>query len=943
MRLHRLEIGGFGRLSDFSADFDPRITVLLGDNESGKSTVQRALRAALYGLDAGGPGRPTDRSDWARWTPWAGEGYSLALTYDLGDGRRLRVARRFEQRDHTCQVQEIGGGDVTAQVRVGRTVSPGLVHLGIDEDVFCASACVGEDGLRLGAGDAPAARATEMQEAIERLADSGGGTTGAEALAAISDAIGRVGSERRSGSPLGRAVNRLRQLEVQVEDARRSLRALAADEERLRALEVTAHTAEERRLDAERRWLLGRLAAIAAQRADLESTDAEVAQMAAEMEGTAQLATFPLEAEDRVASLAAEVLESQRAADEARARSEAAAPQLAEVRRRRAEIAAGLRALGRGGAVDDAAVAEASALERRLAETLAGRRRSEELAAAAGRREALRREIAATGVAGTSAAGVEAAIELVDVARGGRSSRVAKLGATVALCAGAVAAALSAASRHGLWALVAAGVALVATLLILSVDRLFAGDAEHARRRLARLCPGVELDGEGLERLAERLPRLRALHAELQREDLRVETLAAEVETAAARLGELAQAAASLASHCEISPVRSRGARSAEETVRDVLDAVSGAAGIDRRREELSAEDAILEQREADLDDLAGDTTARRRAADAARARLVRVLELAGVPSSLPPSEAVVAFRAGCTGRRRHDAAIRRLGELRRRSSLGADVKSLDRLAVELEARLAARGGDPADIAAAEPLDHSRLQDLETESEHARQGAVAASTEAAALRARLAAMRATVPALADLEDERAVCLAARDRGLHQLAALHRAAELIADATRGIHRDLAPRLAASVAERLALLTEGRYAAVNVDTSHFEVSLLGGDRLELVPLDVVSHGTRDQVSLLLRLALAEVLSGAGEGVPLLLDEPLLSADPQRRATALRFLWNLSATNQVVLSTSDPGMVDALEGVCDGQAPAVLTMPSGASTIETTGRVIAMARLL
>ena len=105
----------------------------------------------------------------------------------------------------------------------------------------------------------------------------------------------------------------------------------------------------------------------------------------------------------------------------------------------------------------------------------------------------------------------------------------------------------------------------------------------------------------------------------------------------------------------------------------------------------------------------------------------------------------------------------------------------------------------------------------------------------------------------------------------------------------------------------------------------MSLLGRDRPDLVPLELVSHGTRDQVSLLLRLALAEVLSDAGEEVPLLLDEPLLSADPQRRATALRFLWNLSATNQVVLSTSDPTLVEALEEVCDGEAPAVLTMPA------------------
>jgi uncharacterized protein YhaN len=287
--------------------------------------------------------------------------------------------------------------------------------------------------------------------------------------------------------------------------------------------------------------------------------------------------------------------------------------------------------------------------------------------------------------------------------------------------------------------------------------------------------------------------------------------------------------------------------------------------------------------------------------------------------------------------------ALHRLEELRRRGSLAADVSSLSRLAAELETRLASRGGDVGAVAAAEPLDHSRLQDLETAAEHARQGAVAAATAAAALRARLGEMRGSTASLADLEDERAACVAARDRGLHQLAALHRAAELIENATRSIHRDLAPRLATSVADRLALMTEGRYTAVNVDTAHFEVSLLGRDRPDLVPLDLVSHGTRDQVSLLLRLALAEVLSGAGEQVPLLLDEPLLSADPQRRATALRFLWNLSATNQVVLGTSDPTLVSALEAVCEGDQPVVLAMPPACPTIEATGRAVAAARSL
>lgn len=941
MRFERLEVGGFGRLRDVELEFDPRLTVILGENESGKSTVQRALRAALYGLDAGGPGRPTERSDWARWAPWSGDGYSLVLTYALAGGRRLRVARRLEQRGHTCQVAEIGGGDVTAELRTGRAVSPGLAHLHIDEAVFCASACVGEDGLRLGSLDTPGARAAEVQEAIERLADSGEATTAAQALAAINDAIARVGSERRSASPLGRAIGRLRQLDVQVDDARRRLWTLASEEERLRSLEATAATAEERRREAERRWLLGRLAAIAAQRAELEAMAAEAAQVAAEVEATAHLATFPLDAEERVILLSAEVQETRRTADEAQARAGAVAHALNDVRRRRSEISAGLRALSHTPTVDAAASAEAADVDRRLAETMAGRNRAAELAAAMGRRDALRREIAATGVAGASAASVEAAIELVTAGRGGGPRRASRVAATVVLPGGAVIAAISLASHHSLAAVIAAGLTVLAALVVLGIDRVSAGEAEQTRRRLARLCPGVALDEEGLERLTEGLPRVRALLAELQREEVRVETLAAEVEEADTRLQELARRALSLAERCDLPVPRSRSRPAgAEETVRAVLAAVAGAVGVGQRRHELEAEDSEMERRERDLDQVVAEAAQRSRIADSSLAHLRRVLDGAGVDASLDSDEAVLVFRGACSARRRHDLAWRRLKDLQRRGALGGDRTSLVRLAGELESRLASRGGDPAEVAEAQPLDHSRLQDLEMEAEHARQGAVAASTAATALRARLGEMRGNVPSLADLVDERAACAAARDRGLEQLAALRRAAGLIEVATRAIHRDLAPRLASSVAERLALMTDGRYSAVNVDTAHFEVALLGHDRPDLVPLDLLSHGTRDQVSLLLRLALAEVLSGGGEPVPLLLDEPLLSADPHRRALALQFLWNLSATNQVILSTSDPTVVSSLEEVCPGDTVRVLSLAPAAAMFETMGRAVPAA---
>jgi exonuclease SbcC len=945
MRLERLEVGGFGSLSDFGIDFHPRLTVIVGENESGKSTVHRALRAALYGLDAGGQGRPTERSDWSRWSPWNEATYALALTYALGDGRRLRIARRLENRDHTCQVHEIGGGDVTDVLRVGRAVVPGQVHLGIDEAVFCASACVGDDGLRLGAADTPSSRADRMQEAIERLADSGSVTTATEAIAALQQASKRVGSERRLTSPLGHAVNRLRQLDVQVEDARRRFAALASEEERLRSLEADAVAADQRRADAERRWLLGRLAAIAAQTEEIAATSAEMVHLAAEIEGHSHLVSFPVEAEERVINLAAQLHEAQRASDEAAARATAAAPPLNQLRRRRAEISGGIRALGEPPVLRSDTLSALEEIRTQLTVALDGQRHDGEIAASGARRDALRREIAATGMAGISSAVVENAIDLVEVASGSRRRRWTRWAGSALLVAGAVVAALAVASGRRGVAIGAGAAAVAGSLIALTIDRLYGGEAGRARQRLQRLCPGLALDDEGLRRLAERLPRLRALHGELQREEIRLETLAGNADDAQRRLHTLAAHAEVLGLEYGLRPAMAPGSagEAAGARVKAVLDAFERTRAIRRRREELTAEDLVLAQRQRELDQVVADAEHRFEATRDTRLRLTRLLDAAGVDSSASVAESVAAFRAACLGRQRHTAALRRRDELTRRRRVAGDRGSLDRLRSELEARLVARGGDPAEVVETRPLAPAELQDLEIEADHARQSAVVAATAAAQLRARLAEMRTNVPPVADLEDERAACIAARDRARRQLAALRRAEDLIEVATRGVHRDLAPQLAESVAERLTLLTEGRYSAVNVDTDHFAVSLLGRDRPDLVPLELVSHGTRDQVSLLLRLALAEVLSGGGERVPLLLDEPLLSADPQRRATAVRFLWNLSATNQVVLSTSDPGLLSCLQECCDGDQPAVVSMPPPAAALETVGRPVRAGRPL
>ena len=52
MKIERIRIESFGRLSDFELNLSQGINILEGPNESGKSTIAAFIRFIFYGLSA---------------------------------------------------------------------------------------------------------------------------------------------------------------------------------------------------------------------------------------------------------------------------------------------------------------------------------------------------------------------------------------------------------------------------------------------------------------------------------------------------------------------------------------------------------------------------------------------------------------------------------------------------------------------------------------------------------------------------------------------------------------------------------------------------------------------------------------------------------------------------------------------------------------------------
>jgi len=143
-------------------------------------------------------------------------------------------------------------------------------------------------------------QAGRLREALERLVDAGAeGTTAAEATKKLTDALQRVGSERRVTSPLGVAVAQARRLEGEIEAAERRLASFAGEEARLRELEMEARLSAETSVAAQRDWIRGRIAQLDGQAEEMRRATEEAAELARALEVEAAYAGFPARARPR--------------------------------------------------------------------------------------------------------------------------------------------------------------------------------------------------------------------------------------------------------------------------------------------------------------------------------------------------------------------------------------------------------------------------------------------------------------------------------------------------------------------------------------------------------------------------------------------------------------------------------------------------------------------
>jgi len=261
------------------------------------------------------------------------------------------------------------------------------------------------------------------------------------------------------------------------------------------------------------------------------------------------------------------------------------------------------------------------------------------------------------------------------------------------------------------------------------------------------------------------------------------------------------------------------------------------------------------------------------------------------------------------------------------------------RTAAETEDELRQRAGrDAASLAAL--LDEDAPLRWEAERERLRERLPALEREMndseSGLHAQLAAARNRRLALEESGDIATLRLQAEQvrsslsQSLRRWVVCRLADALISDTLQDYERNHVPEVLRSASARFAAVTAGRYGAVRaVEAGRLLVDTAGGDVLDAAGL---SRGTQEQLYLVVRLGLVDSFSRQSESLPLILDDVLVNADPERRQGLLRVLVEASRDHQTFLLTCHPEVsASVLAAVPEAQHVVLQRIGASAGTLR------------
>jgi len=894
VRIESVTAVAFGPFRGVTLTFSPQLTIIYGPNEAGKSSWHAAIYAALCGMRRGrGQPRLEDRAFTDRHRPWRGDAWEVRSLVRLDDGRRVELRQNLSDLAHCSATDADLGRDISGEILNDGTPDAAK-WLGLDRQSFLSVACVRQAEIQAVSKDAQS-----LQDELQRAAASvAGDATAAQAIAGLEDFLREhVGQDRaNSTKPLQRAKVRLAAAETAVAHAR---------EKHAKWLNVEAEALRLQKIASDEEQRVRMLQALRAR------TEAEAwrARLNRAQELAARYATGPVPILPEEELLTGDVAAS---LNEWENRPEVAVLTGPSVTAIRMEIDA-LPSLPTGDQVPQPEVVAAMKAYDHATQAFGLHERQRpstpHVIDAKGLTADQLRELARA--LETSIPNVDSGIENSYREARDRLEAVPHQSAQKFIGAGLAAAAVL--TGAALWAfsnrligavLVVSGVTAFVWLVLRSGEARRARALEEVGAVEAQVLSQRKAVDDAREQLKEASERAIAFGLPADPKALR-ELADGLVLTERNQQTVADWSTSHEALHFDVITAR----QLLEEALRQrgttgVTDPVAAYLEYERACH-LRAEQAARASRRQSLEHQFSDRYAAEQAARDAETRRLKAEEkilatLARCRLEAPDQATAVEELRRWQAKRNKmltafDEATREYAELEALlaggtlHALESQCAERQQRAAELEAAL----GQRPELAANVNLDEE-VRRAERVAHEAAHKATEAETQARE--------RANdVPSIPEAEEALAAAQSESERIRRLGRTLNLTLDFLRRAEERVHRDIAPVLAAGLRQWLADVTQGRYTDARVDPSDLCVQVLGPDS-EWHNAQHLSHGTAEQIYLLLRVVLAERLTTACETCPLLLDDVFVHCDRVRKPALLNVMLAVSRTRQVILLTQE-----------------------------------------
>lgn len=207
MKIEKIQINGFGKLENKNIELTDGVNIIIGKNESGKSTLLKFINSMLYGISKNKRGK--EISDLEKYTPWNTEKYSGKIKYKLDDGKQFEIYRNFKNKELT--IYNNFGDNITPLFNVEKNKEIPFFYeqTNVDEDLFLNSTEIIQNEIKIDK--------VNQNLIIQKLSNLA--TTGNDNISYKKSIeklnkkqLEEIGTERSQDRPINKIINKINKL-----------------------------------------------------------------------------------------------------------------------------------------------------------------------------------------------------------------------------------------------------------------------------------------------------------------------------------------------------------------------------------------------------------------------------------------------------------------------------------------------------------------------------------------------------------------------------------------------------------------------------------------------------------------------------------------------------------------------------------------------------------